>query len=341
MAILNGLWTGGSGKVGEIVLAQVNGKQVARGYQGKVTNPQTSGQTEVRAKLKFLSQLSAIYAPVLPMKKNGGKSPRNQFVSANWPFVSYIGGDAMIALADVQITTSSLPLLGFNYTRADEKVNFELQGDMRGSIDGVAYIVMSVNDSQELVPHSSIVTSDAGENGLFPASCDDPAGVVVLYAYGFRYNTKAGVNNFTSLRINTADALAHLMVTSDLSKAISTFTETRGVMAGAEEINGGTSGNLSYLVNAVAYDRVNDETNFVTIPGSPASVVPGASVSFTAPERSGYNFIGWYKSNKTDVITNEATMTATPTKSGIVYAIYDGPQSGGSGGEQGDGDIDD
>lgn len=56
------------GKLGGVVYQQYEGMQISREYQPNVKNPQTSTQTENRAKFKLSSQITALYKEVIELR---------------------------------------------------------------------------------------------------------------------------------------------------------------------------------------------------------------------------------------------------------------------------------
>ena len=326
MAVSLGLFGAASGKAGGLVFSNNGGKMIVRAYNDNVSNPQTPAQMAQRAKFKLLNQLAAIYAPFIAIKKNGLVTPRNRFVSVNMPLCDYLGDYAVIAPADIQLTDSAIAMSSFQVRREDSKLKFQLSRDMSSAVDGVAYLVMAITGDQEIIPFKSVVTSNAGDAGNYPAELDDPEVDSIVYCYGFRYNTKAGVSNFGSLTVNTADALAKLYATSDLSKAIGSFTETRGFLLASSAQNGEASGSNSVNITATSWDQQNN----VTVPGFSVpsqSVVPGTNVTFTAPTITNYTFNGWYDSTRTTQLSNLATYTFEATQSKSICAVYTGPNN--------------
>ena len=106
MAKIYGLFGSMTGKVADVVMSVRNGEQIARKYQPIVTNPNTPAQVEARAKLKLMSQLSAVMASVIAIPRKGNVSSRNGFVKKNYQSLTYASQQADIALANVQLTDS-------------------------------------------------------------------------------------------------------------------------------------------------------------------------------------------------------------------------------------------
>ena len=117
MAKLYGISGKATGKKGDTVFAVRNGEQIIRQYNPIVGNPKTEAQVDNRAKLKLLSQLAAVCAPVLAISRKGAVSPRNIFTSINFPSVNAEQGVADIKLENLQITNSHVGMADFNIVR--------------------------------------------------------------------------------------------------------------------------------------------------------------------------------------------------------------------------------
>lgn len=330
MAKIYGLGGSLSGKAGNYVFSSANGVSYVRQYNGSVSNPQTSAQIAQRAKFKLINQVAAAVAPFIAIKKSLGVTGRNMFVSRNMENVFFMEGEAYVALQDLQLTNSSIALCGFKATRSEGRIEFELLQDMHANVDAVAYLVMSLGGSQELTPYDSVIVSNPGDNGKFAADCADPTGVIVVYAYGVRYNSKGAYNKFDKLTISTADALARLATSTDLSNAIGAFTETRGFDMGENETSGETSGINAVIITANAYDRQNAEGFTAAITGAGSKQV-GSTVTVVAPEIDNYTWVGWMNSDRTTTLSAERTYSFTAASNLSIWAVYDGPnQNAGS-----------
>lgn len=101
-----------TGKLADVVMAVRNGEQVARKYQPIVFNPSTPAQVAQRAKMKLMSQLSAVMGDVIAIPRSGNVSSRNLFTKKNFALTRYSSAEnqAEIELADVQLTAGVLPM---------------------------------------------------------------------------------------------------------------------------------------------------------------------------------------------------------------------------------------
>lgn len=217
-----------TGKLADVVMAVRNGEQVARKYQPIVANPSTPAQIETRAKLKLMSQLSAVMAPVIAMRREGNKSSRNLFVQANYGALTYAENQADIVLANVKITKSVVGLPGISAYRDTSNIVAVLESaDPHLNVSRVVYAAFEKQADGSLRYIGSAVSTEAGSGGGWGVSFPSTPNEVVVYAYGVRDNTEAATAKFGNMQTVTAETVAKLIVTSTLTEADVTLTETR------------------------------------------------------------------------------------------------------------------
>lgn len=321
-----------TGKVGNSVFVKNADMNIERQYVAQVVDRKSNAQLAVRAKFKLLNQVAAAVAPYIAIKKKGIVSPRNQFVSRNFEYAIYQSDTATLALADMQLTDSAIALCGFSANRAENKISCALSQNMANNIDAVAYVCMSLSGTQELTPYSSIVVSTPGDNGYFPGQIADPAGDIVVYAYGVRYNRTGAYDKFGQLNIVTADALANLVVTSNLSNAIGSFTETRGMAFTTGETSGGTTGNEQIVpgnTHTLTLTKVGFNSESGTVSGA-GEKTSGASVTVSATSGTGQRFNGWYSDAATQTLVsfNNPYTFVMPDNDLTLYANFEYNDSG-------------
>lgn len=239
MAKIYGLFGSMTGKLADVVMAVRNGEQIARKYQPVVANPSTEAQVATRARLKLMSQLSAIMAPVIAIPGQGPVSSRNLFIKKNFALSSYSGGQADITLANVQLTSSVVGLPNVRASRVTEPNDailvrlesafLDASGEPLGvDVDRVVYCMFVKGDDGKLRYQTSAIATAAGADYAWSTVLPATNREVVVLAYGVRDNNEASRAVFGNLTAPTAEAIAKLLVTRTLLESDVTLTETRG-----------------------------------------------------------------------------------------------------------------
>lgn len=243
---INGVITG---KLGAAVYAVRNGEQISRQYQPVVANPRTQGQIAARAKLKLMSQLSAVLAPVIAIPKRGPVSTRNLFVKKNYGTASYATDTASVDLNNVKLTDSVVGLPAVSATRGEENIEVQLASSLEPlGLSRVVYVMLQKQSDNELRLYGTKVVTEAGPNNRYPATFRRTLDEVVVYAYGVRDNTNAASAKFGEIHALTGEQVASLVVSKTLTEADITLTETRAVTVAA--------GGPTMAVNAPANEPV-------------------------------------------------------------------------------------
>lgn len=304
-----------SGKIGNVVVANVNGQVVGREYNPNVTNPNTQSQQTTRSKFKLMSQLSAVFAPVIAIKKDGAKSARNQFTALNFESVNYAGGTADVNLNVVQLTKSNKPFAGFSADRSGgTAIAVQLNENSAASLSRVVYILYQKADNGELRLVASKVCNTAGANGLFADTLPYASGAIVLYAYGVK-DLEAGISTkFGNMIAPTAEEVAKLLVSSSENMQSVSLTKTAGcqMATGTNTANSQDVGPLTITVSA-------DPDGSAMVEGG-GTYELGDSCTVEASGGPGYTFDGWYEGS-TKVSSSE-TYTFTVQASRVLVAKY-------------------
>lgn len=219
-----------TGKLADTVMSVRNGEQIARKYQPVVYNPSTPAQIATRAKLKALSQLSAVVAPVIAIPKRGSVSSRNLFTRKNYPTVSYADSTASIDLLSVKLTDSVVALPNIAATRTETAISAYITALATiGTVDvnRVVYAAFLRQADNSLRFTGSAVGTDSTSG--FAAELPLVSGPVVIYAYGVRDNTEAARVTFGNLTVTNATTIASLIVSRTLTESDVTLTETRAL----------------------------------------------------------------------------------------------------------------
>lgn len=228
---LHGITGTGSGKLGSAVFSVTAGAQVVRQYQPIVTNPSTTKQVDNRAKLKLLSQLSAVFSDVIAIPKLGSLTPRNSFVKDNYPIVTSENGAASVDLSQLSITKGGMQIPNVIAERnEDTSIDVALAMKADQLVSRVIYIMFYRSNQGELQLVDSAVVETAGEQGTFPWSFAYWHTDVVVYAYGiFDKNAKATAT-FGNYGVETGTQVARLIAGRKVDENDYLISKTRGVV---------------------------------------------------------------------------------------------------------------
>lgn len=227
MAKIYGLQGAMTGKLANTVMVVRNGEQLARKYQPVVYNPSTEGQVAARAKLKLMSQLSAVMAPVIAIPRQGTISSRNMFTKKNYPAVTSADGTANIELSDIKLTDSVVSLPALSIEAASNSVSIRLSSATPG-LSRVVYVMFIKQDDNTLRLVDSKAVGIPGSSQDYQTGFTTVTGSnYVFYAYGVRDNTEAARTKFGELTVVTAETVAKIVATRQLTGADVTLTETR------------------------------------------------------------------------------------------------------------------
>lgn len=227
---LTGLTGTGSGKLGSSVFSVHAGEQVVRQYQPVVTNPSTQVQVNNRARLKLISQLSAVMGDVIAIPRKGNVTSRNLFVSDNYQFTQALNGVATVDLSAIGLTRGGINIPYVNAVRVDTtSIDVELADKADQIVSRVVYVMFYRNRSGELQLADSAVIETAGADGKFPYSFGYIAQDVVVYAYGiFDKNTKATAK-FGDYAVETGTQVASLISDRKVSDKDYLISKTQGI----------------------------------------------------------------------------------------------------------------
>lgn len=227
---LTGLTGTGSGKLGSSVFSVQAGEQIVRQYQPVVTNPSTQVQVNNRARLKLISQLSAVMSDVIAIPRKGNVTSRNLFVSDNYHVTEAINGVATVDLSAIGLTRGGINIPYVNAVRVDTtSIDVELADKANQIVSRVVYVMFYRNRSGELQLADSAVVETAGDDGVFPYSFGYVAQDVVVYAYGiFDKNNKATAK-FSDYAVETGTQVASLVSDRKVSDKDYLISKTQGI----------------------------------------------------------------------------------------------------------------
>lgn len=235
MAKIYGLFGAMTGKVADVVMTVRNGEQIARKYQPVVANPNTPGQVQSRAKLKLMSQLSAVMAPYIAIPREGTVSPRNLFLKLNYKYSTFQNNQADVTLSSVKITKSVVGLPPINATRTVNTLEVSLYQAATG-FSRIVYVAVFRQDDSSLRIAGSTVVTEPGTTNVYAGTIDLGTSAqlpIVVFAYGVRDNTEAARVKFADMTVD-AQTIASVITSRALTEADVTLTETRAIEVTAQ-----------------------------------------------------------------------------------------------------------
>ena len=307
-----------SGRVGGEVYAINSGVQIKRAYNATVANPNTEAQQNTRSKFKLMSQLGAVMAPVIAIKKEGIVSARNIFSKINFPACTYQAGVANINLNKVQLTKSNRSLGGFTADRTGgTAINVALKNDMGAALDKVVYCLFEKQVTGELLLKGSAVVETAGAGGTFAGSLPASTGAVVVYAYGIKISDAGASAKFGNLIAPTAEDVAKLLVTSSEVAAGTSVTAT----AGLTMLEGEDTGDSDDVENILVSCTVSGNGSAT---GAGRYVV-GQTVTMRATPDAEASFVAWKAGTASgQVLSTNAVYTFEATENIAIVAVFQG-----------------
>lgn len=218
-----------SGKLGAVVFSTSGGETISREYNPNVANPNTEAQVDQRSRMKLMSQLSASLAPVLAMTKDGLVSKRNKFTKANFRYAYASNGVAQVSYENLQLTegNAALPQLVFSGSAGSRAL--ALAESAEASVSRVVYIIYKKTQEAKLQYVNSYIVKQPGQSGTFRLELPDLVeDNYVFYAYGMKDMSAKASAQYGNLEVTTANDLAKLVASRQLSTSDYQFTQTRG-----------------------------------------------------------------------------------------------------------------
>ena len=303
-----------TGKKGDAVFAVRNGEQIIRQYNPIVANPSTQKQVDARAALKLSSQLSAAFATVIAIPREGSRTRRNRFQQVNYGRITANNGVAMIDLNTIQLTKSNQPMLGISATRANgTQIVCSLTESGEDMYDAVVYVIMTKNDDGSLRVHTTGVATKALQGNNFQLAMKYTTKSIVVYGYGVSYLNSRAQGIFENMQAPTAEQIAQLFYNRTVSMNDARLSETVGLTIEAGQ-NSGTSSDS----NRVAVTIVADGHS--TCSGSGFYAIGGNCVAHCTPD-AGYAFSGFYSdAAKTQLVSSNNPYSFTVNGVTTIYA---------------------
>lgn len=339
---LSGIAGQGSGKLGNMVLSVRAGEQIVRQYQPNVSNPSTDAQVETRSKMKLVTQLSKVVAPVIAIPREGLSSPRNRFVSENYALAGFDTNEAIINLNRVQLTKSVVGLGDFSADRTGGNyIEVMLINAAPADIKAITYVCLKKGADGSLSLFSKVTESDPGDYRQFEGYIPYTDAEVVIYAYGVRDGEGQLSAKYQGLTALPTEQVAKLIASTSAKAASITATKTKGLTL----IQGQDSGSS---------DDVERATLAITITGNGSATGAGryeigSTVNCVATPAQDAEFVGWFRngslvsSNATYSITlnNDVTLEARFRTPSARYQINASADPAGTGTVTGSGEYED
>ena len=310
-----------TGKIGSIVFSTSGGETIAREYNPHVANPSTMPQVNQRARMKLMSQISAILSPVIAMTKEGLTSRRNKFVSKNFENSYALNGVAQISYENLQLTEGSigLPQVILAAGGQDDNPYAYLASEPAQNVARVVYCVFEKTQENRLALVKSVIATERNPSGhsgyyfyadmtglsvTFPDIQGEFSKEYVVYAYGMIDTSEKATARYGNLNVQSASDLAVLVANRTISFEDYQFTQTRGTTVGH-----GTGGEEPVPAGQA---RV-----FVTALGQGGTVSGGGTfeigtqVTVTATVNTGYSFRGWVLNGSSQILSTSLAYTFT------------------------------
>lgn len=232
---LTGITGTGSGKMGNAVFSVSAGEQIVRQYQPNVANPSTASQVNNRARLKLLSQLSAVMGDVIAIPREGLKSPRNLFTSDNYRHTSAVDGVASANLAAFGLTRGGLSLPNVMAERNETtSIDVQLAESASQIVSRVIYIMFVRNSFGELQLVDSAIVESAGAAGTFPHSFAYQTQDVIIYSYGIFDKSAKATAKFGNYYVTSGTQVADLIAERKIDESDYLITKTKGIAVPGE-----------------------------------------------------------------------------------------------------------
>lgn len=230
-----------TGKKGGVITYRVGDTILAREYNPHPANPKTQKQVAQRAKIKLLSQIAAVFRPIIAIFPTSGKSSRAIFARLNYQKITVPSTTALIDYASVSLTDSTRPI-----TQVTKDVVFLATGvrkliglpnEPTEDIKRVFYYLFSKTDNGKLcfVDYYLSEIRWSARNPIFfcwaNASFDiDEQGKAtkdyVVYALGMGDNSEEATTYWQNLDVPNLELLGQIIAEGLIKDTDYYFTET-------------------------------------------------------------------------------------------------------------------
>lgn len=230
-----------AGKKAGIVTYQVGDTLLAREYNPNPANPKTEKQVQHRAKIKLLSQLAAVFRPIIAIFPSSGKSSRAIFARLNYPKITATGTTADIDYTSVSMTDSSRPITqvakDIAFLPSGVRMLIGLPQEPTEDIKRVFYYLFGKQDNGKLVFLDYYLSEIrwSSRNPLFfcwanaPFEIDNQGRATkdyLIYAIGMGDYSQAATDYWQNLDVTNLEFLGQIIAKNLISSNDFYFTDT-------------------------------------------------------------------------------------------------------------------
>ena len=230
-----------AGKKAGIVTYKVGDNLLAREYNPKPKNPRTKLQVIQRSKIKLLSQIAAVFRPIIAIFPSSGKSARAIFAKINFPKIAVSGTTAEIDYTSVSLTDSSRPITqvakDIAFLPSGVRMLIGLHEEPTEDIKRVFYYLFGKQDNGKLVFLDYYLSEIrwTSRNPLFfcwanaPFEIDEQGRATrdyLIYAIGMGDNSQAATDYWLSLDVPNLEFLGQIIAENIISSTDFYFTDT-------------------------------------------------------------------------------------------------------------------
>lgn len=229
------------GKKAGIITYKVGDTLLAREYVPHPANPKTERQVQQRAKIKLLSQIAAVFRPIIAIFPSSGKSSRAIFARLNYPKITAPSTTAEIDYNSVYLTDSERPITqvakDIAFLPSGVRMLVGLPEEPTEDINRVFYYLFSKQDNGKLVFLDYYLSEIrwSSRNPLFfcwanaPFEIDEEGRATrdyIIYAIGMGDNSEQATEYWSQLDVPNLEFLGQIIAEKLISSNDFYFTET-------------------------------------------------------------------------------------------------------------------
>lgn len=230
-----------AGKKAGIITYRVGNNLLAREYNPRPANPRTDKQVQQRAKIKLLSQIAAVFRPIIAIFPTSGRSSRAIFARLNYPKITASGTTAQIDYSSLAISDSERPITqvakDVALLQSGARKLIGLPEEPTEDIKRVFYYLFSKQDNGKFV-FVDYYMSERRFNPINPLffcwanatfEIDEQGKATqdyVVYAIGMGDNSQQATDYWNSLQVDNLEMLGQIIAEGLITDTDFYFTET-------------------------------------------------------------------------------------------------------------------